>query len=264
MVFKSYSLIVDEQYPSVALLKSIADQKKRRLGSNDLNYQYNIRFEEDRFLLLAVDVDDGKYSETVYDTESEMEKENPRKRYELEYADQFFACYDAQAHELYLSSTQRKAAIKLLFGEHIGPKQKVFIRERLSSVEEFAEAVQSIRRVKYTQTRNLVNIHPDGLFSQGYNPLGLEIPDKLISTLEYDSGIHAGTVIDKLRNLFRRGESKEIESLEILGVDDEGFERQFTLEKVIKNIPITIEQDEDGRYDPEQVFSLLLAKLKER
>lgn len=90
------------------------------------------------------------------------------------------------------------------------------------------------------------------------------MPDKLISTLEYDSGIHAAAVIDKLTSLFNSGKTKEIDSLEILGVDDEGFEQLFSLEKVVKSIPVPIEEDEDGRYDPEQVFVLLLAKLRER
>lgn len=264
MLFKSYALIVDENYPEIDLLQRIAGQGVQRLKSKDFSYQYNIRFEEGRFLLLAVDVDDGKYSETVFDTEAETQKENPRKKHELEYADQFFACYDAEAKELYLSNTQRKAAIKLLFAESIDPKQKVYVRERLTSVEEFAKVVQAIKRVKYTQTRNLVNMKPDGLFAQGYNPLGLEMPDKLISTLEYDSGIHAAAVIDKLTSLFNSGKTKEIDSLEILGVDDEGFEQLFSLEKVVKSIPVPIEEDEDGRYDPEQVFVLLLAKLRER
>lgn len=140
----------------------------------------------------------------------------------------------------------------------------MYIRERLTSVEEFTKVVQAIKRVKYTQTRNLVNMNPEGLFSQGYNPLGLEMPDKLISTLEYDTGIHAAAVIDKLKTLFNSGKTKEIDSLEIMGIDDEGFEQLFSLEKVVKSIPVTIDADEDGRYDSEQVFTLLLAKLKER
>lgn len=89
MLFKSYSLIVDETYPDVSLLQRIADQGVQRTNSKDFSYKYSIRFEEGRFLLLTVDYDDGKYSETVFDTESETEKKNPRKRYELEYADQF-------------------------------------------------------------------------------------------------------------------------------------------------------------------------------
>lgn len=262
MLFKSYSLIVDEQYPDASLLNQIANKGVHRLSTNSYSYQFNIRFEERRFLLLAVDFDDGKYSETVYDTEAETEKQNPRKRYELEYADQFFACYDLQAKELYLSSAQRKSAIKLLFAEFIDPKLKIYIREHLSSVEEFAAVVRSIKKVKYTQTRNLVNMNPTGLFAQCYNPLGLEMPDKLISTLEYDTGIHAKTVIEKLRSLVSSKKTKEIDSLEILGIDDEGFEQLFSLEKVVKSIPVTLEADDDGRYDPEQVFALLLTKLK--
>ncbi len=264
MLFKSYSLIVDEQYPDSSLLNQIAAHRIRRLNRNAYSYQYNIRFEENRFLLLAIDVDDGRYSETVYDQSSEIEKPNPKKRYELEYAEQFFACYDLQMKELYLSNPQRKPAIKLLFSDFINPSLKVYIRERLSSIEEFSSVVQSIKKIKYTQTRNLVNMNPTGLFAQRYDPLGVELPDKLTSTLEYSTGIHPQAVINRLRDLLSPQRSKEIESIEILGTDDEGFEQLFSLEKIIKNIPIPIEADENGKYDPEQVFAILLSKLKEQ
>lgn len=264
MNFKSYSLIVDEQYPDTDLIKQIAGHRVRILQGNSLSYQYNISLRSERFLLLAVDVDDGKYSATVYDTESELEKQNPRKPYELEFADQFFACYDIQSKELYLSNTQRKSAIKLLFSDFIDPKLKVYVRERLSSVEEFADVVKSIKRVKYTQTRNLVNMNPNGLFAQRYDPLGLEMPERLISTLDYGMGIHPRAVINKLTSLFGSGKTREIDSLEVLGVDDEGFEQLFSLENVIKSIPIVIEPDDDGRFDPNEVFNRLLAKLEER
>ena len=264
MLFKSYSLIIDETYPEISLLQRIAEKGVARLHSNDFSYQYNIQFREERFLFIAVDFDNGKYSETVYDTESETQKENPKKKSQLEYADQFFACYDAEAKELYLSDSNRKAAIKLLFAEFIDSKLKVYIRERISSIEDFSRVVQSIKKVKYTQTRNLVNMNPESLFAQSYNPLGLEMPDKLISTLEYDTGIHAQTVINKLKKLLDSRKTKEIDSLEILGTDDEGFEQLFSLEKVVKSIPIVLEAHDNGKYDPEQVFAYLLAKLKGR
>ena len=80
MLFKSYSLIIDETYPEISLLKRIAEKGVARLHLNDFSYQYNIQFREERFLFIAVDFDNGKYSETVYDTESETQKENPKKK----------------------------------------------------------------------------------------------------------------------------------------------------------------------------------------
>lgn len=212
MLFKSYSLIVDEVHPDLAFMKRVAEQSIRRCNATSFSYRYHISLESERFLLLAVDVDDGKYSDTVFDTEAETEKQNPRKRYELEFADQFFACYDIQGKELYISSTQRRSALRLLFAEFIPPDRKVYIRERLTSVDDFAAVVQAIRRVKYTQTRNLVNLNPDGLFVQRYDPLGLEMPERLISTLEFGAGIRADSVINKLRTLFGNGSTNEIGS----------------------------------------------------
>lgn len=262
LTFKSYSLLVDENYPDPELLKQINELPVRRSSCGDYSYKYSTRYEEGKFLFISVDYDDGKYSDIVYDTENDNEKENPKKRYEIEYKEQFFACYDIINKELYISDSQRKAAIKSLFSTVLTPDKKTRIRERLSSVEDFADTVKLIRRIKYTQTKNLVTAQPGGLFSQRFDPLGLEIPDKLVSTLEYDSGIHVKPIIDKLRGIFNKHGTKEIESLEILGEDDEGFERLFSLDKIVKGLSIDIDPDEDGRYDSEAVFSLLLEKLK--
>ena len=258
MNFRQYSLIVGEQYPELSLLEQIADKKNIRLE----NHLYRVRLEEQRFLLIAVNYDDGKYSETVFDTETEIEKANPRRPYELEYADQFFACYDALSKELYLSNTSKRAAVKKLFANFVDSNTAIRIREHISSAEEFASVVKAIRRVRYTQTRNLVNTNPNSLFAQCYNPLGLDLPDKLISTLEYEHWLRADKAIAKLRDLFNKGRTQEIASLEILGIDDEGFERIFSLDSVIKSVSIDIKPDENKHYDSDTVFLHLLAKLR--
>ena len=82
--------------------------------------------------------------------------------------------------------------------------------------------------------------------------------------MEYDCGINAKAVVEKLKNLLIKSKTKEIESIEILGEDDEGFEQLFSLEKIIKSFSIDIESDSDGRYDEDGVFELLLTKLRRK
>lgn len=262
MLFKSFSLIVDESYPDTALLNRMANDRVRRINIGEFSYKFCLQFVDERFFLMAVDYSDGKYSDTVYDTESESEKENPKKRYEIEYKDQFFACYDVEKCELYISNIQRKSAVRALFADYILPELKVRVRERLSSLDDFAAVVRSIKRVKYTQTKNLVNLHPDSLFAQRYDPLGLDLPDKLTSTLEFDTGLHARPIIDKLRDMISRHNSREIESLEVTGEDADGFDQLFSLDKIVKSIVVEVDADADGRYDSDEIFEKLMIALR--
>ena len=149
-----------------------------------------------------------------------------------------------------------------MFADYILPELKVRVRERLSSLDDFAAVVRSIKKVKYTQTKNLVNLHPESLFAQRYDPLGLDLPDKLTSTLEFDTGLHVRPFIDKLRDMITRHNTREIESLEVTGEDADGFDQLFSLEKIVKSIDVEVKADDDGRYDPEAVFNKLMIALR--
>lgn len=262
MLFKSYALIVDEEYPTLSVIKKIHKPGKRRIPFGECVYEIQTEIKEDRFLLISVDYDDLKYRDTVYNLATQSERKNPKARTEIEFKQQLFACYDIQKKEFYISNAQKKCAVRILFNEALGTHIKTTIRERLSSVDEFAEAVTAITKVKYTQTRNLVNEAPDSVFAQRYDPLALEVPDRLVSTLEYKNKIDARPVISRLKELVDKQKTKEIESIEIIGVDAEGFEQMFNLDNIVKGINIDIKQDDDGRYDADNVFFRLMAVLK--
>lgn len=262
MRFKCYTLLVDEELPSIDLIRRVQPNDVFRFMANSYIYEFSCDIKDDKYFLMAVDFDDLKYRDKVYDIETEKERANPKKRSERELKQQFFACYDIAKKELYISDQQKKGAITRFIKERLDDGRKVIIRERISSVDEFAKTVQAIKKIKYTQTRNLVNENPDSLFAQRYDPLGLDIPDRLVTSLEYHSKINAHNVIEKLRTLFNKRKTMEIESIEIIGEDSEGFDQSFSLDTIIKTIEISIETDEDGRYENDNVFTLLLQKLR--
>lgn len=262
MLFKSYTLIVDEECPTLEIIKQIHKQGKRRIPFGDCVYEIQTEIKEDRFFLISVDYDDLKYRDTVYNLETKSERKNPKKRTEIEFKQQLFACYDLQKTELYISNPQKKCAVRILFNEVLGTQVKTTIRERISNVDEFAAVVKAITKVKYTQTHNLVNQYPDSIFAQRYDPLGLEVPDRHISTLEYKYKADATPFIGRLKELIGKQSTKEIESIEIIGEDAEGFEQLFSLDKIVKSVSIDIDADSDGRFDSDNVFFLLLARLR--
>jgi len=66
----------------------------------------------------------------------------------------------------------------------------------------------------------------------------------------------------QIKDLFDKHMTHEIESIEIIGEDEEGFEHRFNLDNIIKEIPIALEADDDKRYDKDSVFQLLLLRLR--
>jgi len=262
MVFKCFSLLIDGHVPSLEDFQAIGGISKYRLfSSNNYLYEFSLEIVENRFVMIAVDYDDQRYRSTVYDMESEEEVDNPKKRTQIELKQQFFSCYDTDNKELFISDPQKRGALKQFLQEKSN-NVPVRISARISSASDFEQYVKYISKVKYIQTRNLVNCHPDSIFAQRYDPLGLDMPDKLTTTLEYETKLSVANLGRRIKELFDKNKTKEIESIEIYGEDENGFEQHFSFDKIIKEITIEIIADEDKRYDKDSVFDLLLLKLK--
>jgi len=210
--------------------------------------------------MMSVDYDDPRYRAKVYNILTEQEDDNPKLKTQMEVNQLFFACYDVEKGELFISSPQKKGALRAFLEDRW--QKTVRIRARISSAEEFEKVVRYIRKVTYTQTRNLVNVHPESIFSQRYDPLGLDVPDRLKTTLEYEQLLDVIPFRRQIKDLFDKHMTHEIESIEIIGEDEEGFEHRFNLDNIIKEIPIALEADDDKRYDKDSVFQLLLLRLR--
>lgn len=49
MLFKSFSLIVDETYPDTALLNRMANDRVRRINVGEFSYKFCLQFVDERF-----------------------------------------------------------------------------------------------------------------------------------------------------------------------------------------------------------------------
>ena len=260
MTFKCYTLLLDQVCPSLGDFKSLGKVAKSRFFLNDYLYEFSMEIVDERFVLISVDYDDQRYRSKVYNIVTEHEDDNPKQRTQIELKQQFFACYDTQKCELFISDPAKKGSLRAYLSENW--MNEVRIRARIASAKDFDETVRYIRKVTFTQTLNLVNAHPDSIFAQRYNPLGLDVPDRLKTTLEYQQRLDAIPLRSQIKELFDKHKTREIESIEIIGEDEEGFEQRFNLDNIIKEITITLDTDEDKRYDRDSVFQLLLLRLR--
>lgn len=112
-------------------------------------------FIEDRFLWCYFSYDDQKYNEQVWDKEINTLKDNPKKKTEIEFKNQFFMCYDLHNKLLYLDDCEKCGFIKRYIQEVL--QKYTIIKGIYSSIEEFEDKINDIIDIKFIQFDNVMN-----------------------------------------------------------------------------------------------------------
>lgn len=222
-------------------------------------YLYSIENEiiENRFFWMSCEYDDAtRFRNYVINQETGEKEHNPRKKVQVEPCQQFFACFDAVNHFLYLNDLSRRSFFQKYLSYSI---QKEFsITNIYSSVDNFCNKIKSIRGFTYTQVDNLY-ARGGEIFKQTGDMWGLDLPSRVQMKVSYgDIPIHKGkTLIER----FYRHKS-EFENVVVIGCDDAGVEQTFNFSSVLKHIQIQPNKDNNEHYDPDEVRSLLLNKVR--
>ncbi len=258
--FKVLDLIIGDEFVSKQDL-DLTPMLGWKKDTGETLYSFTARFEADRFLLVYCEYDNKQYRETVYDMEQEMEAENPRKPYQNELRQQFFACYDTETKTLYLSDFQKKGILQSYLKEQTNKEIK--IRERFDSIDGFCNIAKFIKTISFVQQRSLMNQTGSSVFTQMYGALGLDVPNRAITKVEYGN-----SPISKLRGAIQRIKDRkdncEFDSIVIVGTDAFGAEVRFSYETLVSNKSISVDRNANGRYDNEDVFSMLIAEIGEQ
>ena len=200
------------------------------------------------------------YGEIVLDTEKEKQHKNTRKKNEIELRKQLFLILDTESHLLYLSDIAKKGAIKTYFSEEL--QADIIIKNLYSSLDEFQKSVKILKKLKFTQYRNISNtLDKESIFMQQANELGLDMPEKIMMQIEYPN-----TFIGDLKNgiqiLKKKKDQGYFNDIILIGEDDFGIEQSFDFTSVIKNIEIAVRKNEDDRYDENEVERSFFEKIR--
>ena len=257
LTFKVLDLLIDDRFMTKEDIKTLPLLSWIRDTGENL-YSFSEWIEQDRFLLIYCEYDNKRYRETVYDTEQEIESENPRKPYQNELRQQFFACYDAKEETLYLSDFQKKSVLQSYIKEQTD--KEIRIRERFNSIDGFCEMAKFIRSISFIQRHSLMNSAGNTVFQQMYGALGLDIPERAITKVDY--GVSPiGLFRKAIHEIKKRKDNCEFDSVVIVGMDADGAEVRFSYETLVSNKPISVEKNENGRYDSTEVFNALIAEI---
>lgn len=260
MKFGTFLLRVDGTR-EVALddLKRVCEIGKKTFQPEGQKYLYVIDTSiiDNRFFWLACDYDDAASFRDYVVNQNTGEKEpNPRSKSQVEPRRQFFACYDAEEHFLYINDLNRRTTFVNYLSDAI---QKEFVINNVYvSVDEFCARIKCIRGFRYTQVRDLFSQNGD-IFKQVSDIWGLDAPEKIQMKIAYgDIPVHDGrSLIDR----FHRNK-EQFEDVIIIGCDDNGVEQTFDFSSVIKRIEILPIKDENEHYEAYEIQRLLLNELR--
>ena len=213
---------------------------------------------EERFFWMASDYDDAvRFRDYVINKKTGEKMPNPRSKEQVEPRQQFFACYDAQKHFLYMNDYNKKGFVEQYLSDTL---QKEFkISNIYTSLDDFCKNIKTIRGFQYTQVDNVFS-RGGTLFSQVGNIWGQDLPSKLQLKISYgDLPIHGGGkgLVDRICR-----HREEFEDVVIIGCDESGIEQTFDFSSVLKHFLIQPTKDENEHFEPDEVRELQLAKLR--
>lgn len=176
--FKALHIIIEGH-------NSIYDDVEKIISFGKNKYEYNNevfliekKIVDNRYLWMYCQYENSKlYGEIVLDTEKEKQHKNTRKKNEIELRKQLFLILDTESQLLYLSDITKKGAIKAYFTEEL--QADIIIKNLYSSLDEFQKSVKILKKLKFTQYRNISNtLDKESIFMQQANELGLDMPEK--------------------------------------------------------------------------------------
>lgn len=216
---------------------------------------------DNRYLWMYCQYDNSKlYGEIVLDTEKEKQHKNTRKKYEIELRKQLFLILDTESQLLYLSDITKKGAIKAYFTEEL--QADIIIKNLYSSLDEFQKSVKVLKKLKFTQYRNISNtLDKESIFMQQANELGLDMPEKIMMQIEYPNTF-VGNLKNGIQILKKKKDQGYFSDIILIGEDDFGIEQSFDFTSIIKNIEVAVRKNEDDRYDENEVERNFFEKIR--
>ena len=195
-----------------------------KLGNNKYEHNNEVfliekKMVDNRYLWMYCQYDNYKlYGDIILDTKKEKQHKNTRNKNEIELKKQLFVMLDTEFKLLYLSDITKKGLIKAYFADEL--QAGIVIKNVYSSLDEFQAVVKKLKKLKFTQYRNLFNVtNENSIFMQQTNELGLDIPDKITMQIEYPNTL-LGNVKNGIQTLKQKKDQGFFNDIVLIGEDD--------------------------------------------
>jgi len=261
--FSSLHTLFGSESPTIDELKKIFDDPtEESFSSRDTYYLISkSNIDNEYFWAYARYGKSLPYSPTVYNTEEQVEENNPRTNIQIETDKQLFALYSIKERIFYVSSAKKKALFEDFFKEKLN--KDVTIKAFYKDVDAFIEKLKSVEKVKLVAKSNLFNSEGEilDIFPNPKNLYGLGVPDDFCVEANFNRVHPTRGFIDALKKMAGWKQNLEVDALVCIGRDDNNFETIFNSDSFIRKIAIAAGKDERGMYDPNIVMNALIEKL---
>lgn len=262
MLFKNFIIQANNSNLGIKDLQLIADSEKINITHNKEVYLIEKKIIEDRFLWLYCQFDNEKlYSETVLNKSDDSVLKNTRDKNHIELRKQLFVLYDSRRSMLYMNDFNKKTFLKEYLSDVLTGKE-IVIRNILASLEDFQNQVKEIKRIKLVRKNDLFSLmDPDGIFSRKGDIFGLDIPDKYVLHLDYENK-PIGAIKKALQEIKKKKTQGYFEEVMLIGVNEAGIEENFNFSTLMKKLEIHPYKNDNDRYDPAEIETLIIGEVK--
>lgn len=198
--------------------------------------------------------------EVVYNRNTHIDENNPRSEDQIERDSQTFVLIDTETQKIFISDFRKKKILEKWISEKI--KKTVLIKNIIDR-ENFLNELQSVGTIYLSAIPNLFSSM--GILSheltKDHHNYGVRIKHIGVK-ISFGENSLPEVFKNKILDWFKQYDNSSIQKLEVSGRYDEKFERVFNADGIIDKITIEVTLEEDGLFDPEQIFNNLIQKIK--
>lgn len=261
ITFTSFQVVVDGKFPTVDDYDVLCSKALIKYDREGVHYkiEHKLANDNDFYWMYASYGNPLPYSDQVYDTLSQVTKDNPRKQYDAELRNQFFALYDFKTQSLYLSNSQKKVFFEVYCKTYIG--KEVIIKRIYKSAEDFLSIVKKVSNLRLVSQRSIFTMK-SGLFDDVDNVFGLGEPEQIELDLSFGKIDKTNIFEQMLKGWRNRFQECQIDKLICVGYDENDMEVVFNTESFMHKIEVKQKKNSKGMFEQISVRDALLAQVR--
>ena len=260
--FSTFYMLVDGDIPSAEDLNPVFATPEDEYFGKDTQYLISKKILDDKYYWLFARY--GKsfpYSSTVYNTDNQVEEDNPRRTYQIEPHNQLFALYSINSQILYLSNLKKKSWLEEYLKARL--ERNVVIRTFYKSADDFIKQIKSVGTVKFgikkdmfSQKAGVMDIvpHPKDFW-------GFDMPERFLLETHFSHAKLTDRFIAQFKEMVGRKNNNELESLVCIGYNEENIATIYNVDNFIQKVSVDARKNNEGLYDPDTVQQALIGKI---